>query len=395
MDLPDDCDVAIVGAGPAGLACALTLKGKGLTIKIFDKKAFPRSKPCGGGLGIRAIHTLQKLSPYNHNLLDNFEGKTPIDGFEVTTPKHKNYSFSLKNDYTLTQPLGYTVNRYDFDAYLLQNLLDNTNIQFYPQTKVTKILKHEDKVEFLANGELMKASLVIDATGVDQIREKSLRNNWAFAITSFVKYLHLEENQHNKLQFYFTPLIYPGYFWIFPLSEGLANVGLFVPKKYFKSSLLQLRHYFFELIQSDSLLAAQFQSASLASPLQGGWLPLGYPKGTYSKGRILKVGDAACLVDPLAGEGIGNALLSGHLAGLHILQAFNENNFSDEFLSSYNHIITDTFDHEFKFRHRIVKYLSKHPKAFERCFHYLNTSDDFRKFIFKFFISSHDASRMG
>jgi flavin-dependent dehydrogenase len=75
MDLPDDCDVAIVGAGPAGLACALTLKGKGLTIKIFDKKAFPRSKPCGGGLGIRAIHTLQKLSPYNHNLLDNFEGK--------------------------------------------------------------------------------------------------------------------------------------------------------------------------------------------------------------------------------------------------------------------------------------------------------------------------------
>ncbi|HNQ59689.1 MAG TPA: NAD(P)/FAD-dependent oxidoreductase [Bacteroidales bacterium] len=394
MDSPDDCDVAIAGAGPAGLACALTLKGRGLKIKIFDKKAFPRSKPCGGELGIRAINTLRKLSFNNKKLLDGFDNKNPIYGFQINTLKHNNYSFLLdlqKND---VQPMGYTVNRQEFDFYLLQNLLDDPFIEFYPQTSVLKTLKNEGNIELITEKNFHKTSILIDATGVKHIRDKSVRNSWAFAISSFVKDLQIEEHQQNILQFYFTSYIFPGYFWIFPLQEGLANVGLYVPITYYKASLLQLRHYFFELIQSHSILAGQFQSASLASSLQGGWLPLGYPKGSYSEGRILKVGDAARLVDPLAGEGIGNALLSGHLAGLHILKCFEENNFSDEFLSTYNHIIANIFEKEFKSRHRIVKYLSKHPKTFDRCFHQLSNNRDFRKFIFKIFLSSQYSSKL-
>ncbi len=56
-------DVIIVGAGPAGCACALTLRDTDLKVALFDKKSFPRDKVCGDAIPGRAIKTLKDISP--------------------------------------------------------------------------------------------------------------------------------------------------------------------------------------------------------------------------------------------------------------------------------------------------------------------------------------------
>jgi flavin-dependent dehydrogenase len=56
-------DVALVGAGPAGTACALALRGRGLRVLLLDKAAFPRDKICGDAVPGHALKALRQLDP--------------------------------------------------------------------------------------------------------------------------------------------------------------------------------------------------------------------------------------------------------------------------------------------------------------------------------------------
>ncbi len=56
-------DVAIIGAGPAGWTCALSLKNAGLKVLLIDKATFPRDKVCGDAIPGSAIKTLKSISP--------------------------------------------------------------------------------------------------------------------------------------------------------------------------------------------------------------------------------------------------------------------------------------------------------------------------------------------
>jgi len=62
--LPESCDVLVVGAGPAGSACAQMLARSGLQVLLADQHAFPRDKVCGDGLIPDAHHALRKLGVY-------------------------------------------------------------------------------------------------------------------------------------------------------------------------------------------------------------------------------------------------------------------------------------------------------------------------------------------
>ena len=59
--LPSSCDVLVIGAGPAGSACAQVLAQDGLNVLLADQHAFPRDKVCGDGLIPDAHHALRKL----------------------------------------------------------------------------------------------------------------------------------------------------------------------------------------------------------------------------------------------------------------------------------------------------------------------------------------------
>jgi flavin-dependent dehydrogenase len=105
----------------------------------------------------------------------------------------------------------------------------------------------------------------------------------------------------------------PGYFWLFPAGEGRANIGIGLSKSDMKKEKRTLRQIMDEVTQSDYFKERFADAKQLERPV--GWnLPLGSShRKNYGNGFML-LGDAAGLVDPFTGEGIGNAMVSGQYA---------------------------------------------------------------------------------
>lgn len=226
MDVYSETEVAIAGAGPAGLACALKLALQGIRVTLIDKETFPRSKPCGGGLGVRSLRVLKDLKIE----LREFTQKTAINGVKIHTPTHKTHVFHTQHGEEKDHPLGYVVDRSDFDYFLLQKVLTYPQVTFLPGHKVKMMAGSGDKVVIAGDGFRIVASWAVDARGARYAGHEENRKNWAFALTGTVKGIDFDEQDEHLIEFYFTEPFYPGYFWIFPLPGGIANTGIYVPR---------------------------------------------------------------------------------------------------------------------------------------------------------------------
>ena len=139
----------------------------------------------------------------------------------------------------------------------------------------------------------------------------------------------------SHLELHYLPRILPGYFWIFPLEGGLANVGVGMVSSAMKARGMNLHQEVFELIREEPLLKDRFAGAEPAGPLKGWTLPFGsWRRRCHGAGWLL-AGDAASLVDPFSGEGIGNAMLSGSLAADVLDRALAEDDLSERRLGEY------------------------------------------------------------
>lgn len=128
----------------------------------------------------------------------------------------------------------------------------------------------------------------------------------------------------------------PGYFWIFPLENGLCNVGAGMLTKDIKEKRIDLKKAMFDAIEVP-LFKKRFEGAEMVEGTFKGWnLPLGSKKRPISAQGVMLIGDAASLIDPFSGEGIGNALSSGRIAANIADEALKARNFSGEFFKQYD-----------------------------------------------------------
>jgi flavin-dependent dehydrogenase len=116
-----------------------------------------------------------------------------------------------------------------------------------------------------------------------------------------------------NVEIHFLPECMPGYFWIFPLSENEANVGVGM----LLSDMLAKRANLQKVLvacMKNKRFAGRFDSARLNGEV-GGWsIPLASAKRKCVGNGFVLIGDAASLVDPFSGEGIGNGMLSAAIA---------------------------------------------------------------------------------
>ena len=89
-----------------------------------------------------------------------------------------------------------------------------------------------------------------------------------------------------------------------------------------------------DAIQNNPQISSRFANAKLVDKIQGWGLPLAMERQPISGDNFLLTGDAACLVDPFSGEGIGNAMYSGMLAAAAIKEAIEKKDFSSAFLKN-------------------------------------------------------------
>lgn len=371
MDPYSDTDVAIAGAGPAGLACALQLAREGFRITLLDKETFPRNKPCGGGLGVRSLRVLHELGID----LNQFEFKNPVNGIKIHTPAHRTHIFRTHHGEEAGNPLGYVVDRSEFDHFLLRELLKFPQVTFLTGHKVKMMESIGEKVITAGDGFRIISEWGIDARGARYADHEGDRKDWAFAMTGIVSGVDFDEQEEHLIEFYFTEPFFPGYFWIFPLPDGLANTGIYVPLTHYKHDLTNFKETYYDFIQNHQELAGRFLHAGLEDVLQGGWLPIGQEISDVVNGHIFRVGDAASLVDPLAGEGIGNALLSGMMAARTIIES-KKGNTSPE---AYEKELKDLMEAEFRHRHRLLRLAARYPKGFSILFNRLAQSQHLRR----------------
>ena len=202
--------------------------------------------------------------------------------------------------------------------------------------------ENERKIFAKKNGEEIEiqTKLVVGADGDHSVVLKSLgerkidRANYASGLRQYWK--DISNMQHNHLELYLPKSLPLAYLWIFPLPNGEANVGCGLQSAFISKKNINLKNIFNDIITNDPVISNRFKHATPLEKSQGWGLPLASLKRkTFGDGWLL-TGDAASLICPTTGEGIGPAMMSGYIAAHFIERAVKTNNFSETTFKNYD-----------------------------------------------------------
>ena len=327
----------IAGSGPAGSACALALKNSGLKVAMIDRSTFPRDKICGDAIGGRVKKVLRDISPDLLAELEGYPSKNRSSGWKLFSPNGKTIEVNFVNP-------GYVSRRLDFDSWLFGKTSGQNNLEMI-FSEIRDIKTDSGSVQLNLQGErTIFASLVIGCDGAHSIVAKKLADfkvdhrHYSGAVRAYYK--NVEGTTGSEmLEIHLVKGFLPGYFWIFPLNDNLCNVGFGMLSSDIKERRIDLKLSLKQIIQSSPAFSKRFAGAELVDDVKGFGLPLGGKERTISGERFMLCGDAASLIDPLTGEGIGNAMLSGLYASRQAIQCFQKNNFSTGEMKHYDEAI--------------------------------------------------------
>lgn len=336
-------NILITGAGPAGATTALFLAKKGISCTLTDKETFPRDKICGDALSGKVVEVLNKL---DSKLTDEIRGNNAfLNSWGVTfvAPNEQSLRIPFKLNKTESDKApGFISKRIDFDNCLFQKAkadslvqtIEGCEIRHYEQTP--EGITATDK-----NGNTISAKLVIACDGayssfaknVAGIKTEAAHN--CFGLRAYYKGVTGLDTE-NFIELHFIKDILPGYFWIFPLPDGHANVGIGMRADKMSGKKINLKKSFEKVLADNPAIRKRFENAEQIGDVKLHGLPLGSKKRKLSGNHYLLCGDAAQLIDPFTGEGIGNAMMSGMFAATHAERCLQQNNFSEIFNRQYD-----------------------------------------------------------
>jgi geranylgeranyl reductase family protein len=313
-------DVAVVGAGPAGCAAAITLARGGAHVVLVDRAHFPRDKCCGDGLTTAATRRLEALG-FDPGAVASFR---PAKELALRSPSGR----------TVLLPLGQgpgvfaaVARRRELDN-ALADLARRAGARFVDATRLVALTTTRDgsvRLNF-AGGDEATARYVVAADGAWSPIRRMLtppgppaaarRPEW-IAFRAYVD--HVRSVAAERLWVWFRADLLPGYAWSFPLADGAVNLGVCLPQH----SGAGLAERWEETLASPFFTSLLGPDAVLAAPARAWPIPAGVGRvGLSGLGnRVLFVGDAACAADPFTGEGIEQALATGTLAAQAIASA--------------------------------------------------------------------------
>jgi geranylgeranyl reductase family protein len=286
-------DAIVVGAGPAGSTTALRLSRAGARVLLLDRERFPRDKPCGGGLTERAVKQLPvPVDPVVEDVVDRFEL-----GFRYGT------RFERGGE----RPLVLMTQRRRLDAFLAEQAVE-AGTDFRDGVRATTV-GADGTVRFDRTG--AHADVVVGADGVNGLTARALGfgdRRHGVALEGNVPYVHAREGRWRGRAVVELGTVPGGYAWVFPKGEHV-NVGV----GGWHTEGPRLREHLERACSGYGLPFDRLES------VRGYRLPMRRVGEMPVRGRVLLVGDAAGLVDPLSGDGIYEALLSSRLAAEAVL----------------------------------------------------------------------------
>ncbi|MDQ1509010.1 MAG: hypothetical protein QOG50_854 [Actinomycetota bacterium] len=279
-----------------------------MSVVCVDKASFPRDKTCGDGLTAGALRALEALGL-------SYDAFASIDAAIVretvlVSPSGRQVTLPLPTDGLHAAVIA----RRDLDAALVA-LARRRGVDVREQCTVEKLAPHNEEIEvLLGDGTSLRAHHVIAADGHWSTVRRALEpdsprdlGEWHAARQYFA------DVDDDRLWVLFERDLLPGYAWVFPLPGGGANVGYGVLRSDGRTGR-DLKELWPELLSRRSLRDALGPRATPTEPVRAWPIPTRYDPDRLANGRVLFVGDAAGVVDPLTGEGIAQAIESGGLA---------------------------------------------------------------------------------
>lgn len=363
-------DVLILGAGPGGATTALFLASMGIPCTLIDKASFPRDKVCGDALSGKVVEVLKKLDA---DLLQQLELRSEFLGsYGVTfvAPGGGSLRVPFKKDIAAnTPPPGFISRRIDFDAWLIEKVRLQPLITLREQTEVRQYDRTEKGFRAIArSGEIFEAGIIIAADGAGSTFTKDIAGLRAepehncFGLRAYYKNVGGLDHQ-NFIELHFLKEFLPGYFWIFPLPGGYANIGVGMRADVMSDRKLNLKKEFEKIITSHPAVRMRFEQAEMIGDVKLHSLPLGSKKRPLSGDHYMLVGDAAMLIDPFTGEGIGNAMMSGMLAAQQVSRCIATQKYDAATMSQYDKAVYDRLWSELLLSYRMQQ-LVNYPSIF-------------------------------
>jgi len=266
-------DVAVVGAGPAGSTAAYRLSRAGARVLLIDKATFPRDKPCGGGVTLRAARLLPfSLAPVVEDRVDRLECRLRY--------RHRFVRHARA-------PLALMTQRKRLDHFLLQKAAE---------------AGAEVREGVTVDARELDARIVIGADGCNGTSAKQLGLGGDVVHGVALEANYPRDPRYAGAMVLEIAVIRGGYGWIFPKGDHV-NVGVGGNESEGPRLRAELRRMCEEYgIDPDA-----------ASETRGYRLPLRRPSSVLARGTTAVIGDAAGLVDPFSGDGMYEAFLSSHL----------------------------------------------------------------------------------
>jgi len=347
-------DVIIVGAGPGGCACAISLADSGLSVCMIEKSSFPRDKICGDALSPDVLNQLGNL---NGDLKQEFlkrygARKVDVAGVRIVSASGKIAELNLNR--SNREIIGWVVKRIDFDNFLFEETQNYPYVKILQSHKVTDIEVKADFVAVTTEDTTITGAIIIGADGAQSIVSKKLtghkidRDHYCGAVRAYYKNV-TGFHADGMIELHFYKRLLPGYFWVFPLPGNEANVGLGMLSSFISKRSVNLKRQMLDVISHEPGLKERFAQAELVDEIRGFGLPLGSKKRVLSGDRFMLIGDAASLIDPITGEGVGNAIRSGRYASDQVISCFESDNFGADFMKKYDRYLYSKIWGEMRF----------------------------------------------
>ena len=323
-----ECDVVVVGGGPAGSTIAGLLAQKRRHVVLLEKERFPR------------FHIGESLLPLNLPLFDRLGVTDEIrrigvykPGAELVSDKHDAVAtFRFADNPFLSVGYSYQVKRSEFDKVLLDNSR-RLGADVMEGTRVTDVtLGSGDRVSVIAIGSdetslHLSARFIVDASGRDTLLSGRLglkridkRNNTA---AIFGHFRNIPQRNDDKAGMITVHLFEHGWIWVIPLRDGITSVGVVGTQTLFKAKTGKPDAIFARAVGSCPGLARDMANAEPLGPLVG-CADYSYDSYSYVGERHILVGDAAAFIDPLFSSGVMMAMSSAAF-GATVVDALLDN----------------------------------------------------------------------
>lgn len=392
MEYSYKINVCIIGAGPAGLVCAFHLAKFNIQTLLIDKSKFPRNKVCGDGITMKAIHELARINLDFEKKILKDSNTLPSYGIDIISPEQRQFNvFSqLKKNHEITVLVK---KREIFDYNLLEEVRKQKEIIFLSSIKVLNYIKVDGAylIKAVHNSKevTIYTNLIIDAQGAysvfvrQHLKLKQYNNNSCIGVRGYFE--RKKPSKNNTIELYFLKELLPGYFWIFDLPNGIANVGYGTTIKNFNSLKTNYKILFHQLIENYPLISERIYSDKIIGGIQTHLLPVRRRNNLFSGENFLLTGDAASLIDPFTGEGISNASISGRIAAQIAKFAVANNDYSARFLKQYDNLINEEIGKELRSSFKLRRFL-KYPKLLDYIFKNADKSRSCKNIISAMFV---------